>query len=61
MLGGIVFIVAGILIAVFPKLLSIIVATILMFIGIMVLVMGYHYKRISKHFDNPYVDFFFRF
>ncbi|MBN1871880.1 MAG: hypothetical protein JW800_04830 [Candidatus Omnitrophica bacterium] len=61
MLGGIVFIICGILIAVYPQLLSLIVATILIFIGIVIVIVGYHYKRISRHFDNPYIDFFFRF
>ena len=61
MLGGIIFIICGILIAAYPQLLSMIVATILIFIGIVILVVGYLYKKISRHFDNPYMDFFFRF
>lgn len=61
MLVGILFIAAGILIAVYPPLLSIIVAAVLIFIGITLLVISYHYKRMSKHFANPYIDFFFRY
>jgi len=61
MLTGTLFIVAGILIAAYPQLLSIIVAMVLIFIGITLMTVGYHYKKMSKHFDNPYIDFFFRF
>jgi uncharacterized membrane protein HdeD (DUF308 family) len=61
MLAGILFIVAGVLIAVYPPLLSMIIAGMLIFIGITLLIIGYHYKKMAKHFENPYVDFFFRF
>ena len=61
MLTGILFIIAGILIAIYPPLLSIIVAAILIFIGITLLGISYHYKKISRRFENPYVDFFLRF
>ena len=61
MLAGVLFIIAGIMIAIYPALLSIIVATILVFIGIAILAVSYQYKRMSKHFDNPYMDFFLRF
>jgi len=61
MLPGILFIAAGVLIALYPPLLSIIVAAILIIMGITLLFIGYQYKKMSKHFENPYVDFFFRF
>ncbi len=61
MLAGILFVVAGVLIAVYPQLLSMIVATVLIFIGITILALAHYYKRMSKHFENPYIDFFFRF
>ena len=61
MLLGIVFIVAGILIAVYPQLLSLVVAGVLIFIGIILISIRQHYKKISKHIDNPFVDFFIRF
>jgi ABC-type bacteriocin/lantibiotic exporter with double-glycine peptidase domain len=60
MLIGGIFIIAGILIAIYPKLLSIIVASILIFIGIFFISIGYYYRRISRTFDNPFIDFFFR-
>jgi len=61
MLGGILFIIAGVLIAVYPKLLSMIVAVVLIFIGITLTAISHHYKKMAKHFENPYIDLFFRF
>ena len=59
-LGGL-FILAGIVIAMYPPLLSFVVAGLLIFIGITLISISYHYKKISKHIDNPWVDFFIRF
>ena len=58
---GIIFLFAGILIAIYPPLLSFVVAGVLIFIGISLISISYHYKRMSKHFDNPFFDFFARF
>jgi len=58
---GIIFILAGILIAIYPQLLSIIVASGLIIIGIGLLSISYRYKKMSKHFENPWMDFFIRF
>lgn len=57
---GILLILAGILIAVYPPLLSFIVAFVLIFAGIFFLYLGHHYKKISRKFDDPFIDFFFR-
>jgi len=61
MLLGIVLLVAGVLIAIYPPFLSLVVAVILIFAGISLILISYHYKKMSKHIDNPFVDFFFRF
>ncbi|MBU0548985.1 MAG: hypothetical protein KJ838_01505 [Candidatus Omnitrophica bacterium] len=61
MLLGIMFVLAGLLIAVYPPLLSLIVAGLLVFIGIGLILISYHYKKMSKHIDNPFMDFFIRF
>lgn len=58
---GIIFIVVGILIAALPKLLSIIVAAFLIMIGVTLASMSYHFKKIQKETDNPFVDFFIKF
>jgi Flp pilus assembly protein TadB len=60
MIPGIVLILAGILIAVYPPLLSLVVAFILIFTGISFMYLGYYYKKASKKFDDPFIDFFFR-
>ena len=60
MVLGIILILSGILIAVYPPLLSLIVASILVFAGIFFIYLGYYYKRISRTFDDPFINFFFR-
>lgn len=61
MIGGILFILAGILIALFPELLSFIVATFLIIIGVFILFASYNYKKASRRLDNPFVDFILKF
>ncbi|MBN2120016.1 MAG: DUF3096 domain-containing protein [Candidatus Omnitrophica bacterium] len=61
MVTGIVFIIAGILIAIFPELLSLIVSVFLVTLGVGIVLTSYHHKRLSQHFDNPFADFIFRF
>ncbi|OQX84716.1 MAG: hypothetical protein B6D55_08555 [Candidatus Omnitrophica bacterium 4484_70.2] len=61
MLFGFFLILCGILIAIKPVLLSFIVAFILIFTGVFFVLLGYYYKRISRKFDNPFIEFFFRF
>ena len=60
MIIGILFIMAGVMIALYPPLLSMIVAAIFLFVGISLISISYHYKRLSQRV-NTYVDFFFRF
>ena len=45
MIAGIVFIVCGLLIAFFPHLLSIIVASVLVLIGVLILAAAYEFRR----------------
>ena len=61
MIAGIFLIIAGILIAMYPPLLSIIFAGLLIFGGLMLILLHYHYRRVSRSFDNPFMDFFIRF
>jgi hypothetical protein len=60
MILGLMLIVAGILIAVYPPLLSLIVAMVLIFWGVSILYLSHYYKKIARKFDDPYLDFFFR-
>ena len=61
MIIGILFIIAGIMIAVYPPLLSLIVASLLIVIGLTILMASLHYKRMARQFDDPFLNFFIRF
>ena len=60
MLGGIILIVAGILIAIYPTLLSIIVALLLVFLGGLFVAIAYQNRKLRKHYENPIIELFFR-
>ena len=60
MVVGILFFTAGVLILLYPPLLSVIVACILMFLGISIALSCYYFKKRARSFDNPYMDFFVR-
>jgi len=60
MLLGIILILSGILIAVYPQILSLITASILVFAGIFFVYLGYYYKKVSRTFNDPFMNFFFR-
>lgn len=60
MLIGIFFILAGILIWIYPKILAIIVSSILVFIGAIIVLMSLRFRRVSKEWQNPFVKFLFR-
>jgi uncharacterized membrane protein HdeD (DUF308 family) len=61
MLAGIILILAGILIALFPLLLSWIVAILLIALGVVTLAAAYHERKLARHHDNPIVEIFLRF
>ena len=61
MVLGIFLIIAGIMIAIYPPLLSIIVATVLIFIGVLLTIVSYRFKKMGRHFQDPFSDFFVRF
>lgn len=58
---GIFFIIGGILIALFPPLLSIIVATMLIFIGLTLVGISYRFKKLERRVQDPFMDFFMRY
>ena len=61
MLAGIILIIAGVLLVVYPPLLSIIVAAFLIFAGIMVVSIARYNRKYQRHFDNPTVELFFKY
>lgn len=61
MFAGIILIVAGILIAIFPQLLSIIVATVLILAGSLTLAVAYYDRKLARRSANPAIELFLRF
>lgn len=60
MISGIILIIAGILIALFPPILSIIVSVLLIFTGGMIFAIAYYNRKLSRRYDNPIIELFFR-
>ncbi len=60
---AILLIFAGILIAVYPELLSLIVSFLLIIIGLSILFLRYYTKKMSQSWENnsPFMNFFMRF
>ncbi len=61
MILGIIFILAGVLIAIYPPLLSLIVASVLMLMGLGFVSFSYRYKKMRRHLEDPFIDFFMKF
>jgi Flp pilus assembly protein TadB len=60
MVLGTVLIFCGLMIAIYPPLLSIIVAVLLLILGSFIFVMSYRYKKMAKKYDDPFLDFFMK-
>jgi drug/metabolite transporter (DMT)-like permease len=61
MIAGIVLIFAGILLVVYPPLLSLIVAIVLMLTGVTVISIAYQERKLKRHYRNPVIEFFVRY
>jgi uncharacterized membrane protein HdeD (DUF308 family) len=61
MLAGVILIVAGILLFVYPPLLSMIVAAFLIVTGVLAISVARYNRKYQRHFDNPTIEFFFRY
>ncbi|MCZ7599673.1 MAG: hypothetical protein M5U09_20620 [Gammaproteobacteria bacterium] len=61
MIAGIVLIVAGLLIAVYPPLLAWIVALVLVAVGALVLSSAYYHRKYARHADNPVIELIYRY
>ncbi len=60
MILGILLIISGIMIAMYPPLLSMIVAILLIFAGVFLTMVGYRYRKMSRSFNDPFIDFFMK-
>jgi len=61
MILGIILIISGMLIFMYPPLLSMIVAALVVLAGVFLTVVGYRYRKMSRKFEDPFVDFFMKF
>jgi uncharacterized membrane protein HdeD (DUF308 family) len=60
MLAGIILLVCGLLIALYPPLLSLIIASLLITSGVITLLIAYQNRRLPPGFENPILRIFFR-
>lgn len=61
MLAGIILIVAGVLLAIYPPLLAWIVAIILVVAGALVLTSAHYHRKYARRADNPVIELIFRY
>ena len=59
-IAGIILILAGVLLVIYPPLLSIIVAAFLILAGVMAVSIARHNRKLERHFENPTIEIFFR-
>ena len=60
MLTGIVLVLCGILIALYPPLLSLVVSILLIFLGTFVFMISYKTRQMENTFKDPFLDLFFK-
>lgn len=60
MLGGIILLVSGVLIAIYPPLLSLIIASLLLVSGVLTIAVAYQNKKMQANYGNPIIKVFFK-
>jgi hypothetical protein len=60
MTAGILLMVAGILLVLYPPLLAIIVASVLIASGALVVAVAWYERKQPRHYRNPTIEFFIR-
>ena len=61
MIAGIFMVVLGVLIVAYPPLLSVLVASFFIFMGVSIVAASLYNRKLQKRYENPVVEFFFRF
>lgn len=61
MLAGLILILGGLLIAIYPPLLSLIVACFLILVGLFTVLSAYYHRKLARRSDNPVAEFIFRY
>jgi Flp pilus assembly protein TadB len=60
MTAGIILIFAGILLVLYPPLLAIIVATVLIASGALLMAVTWYERKLQRHYQNPTIEFVIR-
>ncbi len=60
MLAGIILILCGLLIAIYPPLLALVIASLLIMSGVMTLLIAYQNRRMYQRYENPILRVFFK-
>ena len=58
---ALILIISGVLIAIYPEILALIVSFLLVFMGLSILFIRYQMKKMHNNWQNPYVNFFMRY
>jgi Flp pilus assembly protein TadB len=61
MFTGILLIIAGVLIAIYPPLLAWVVALFLITLGVLVATTAHYHRKYERRMDNPVIEFIFRY
>ena len=61
MSAGLLMIFAGVLLVIYPPLLSLIVAVFLILLGVAVVSIAWQERKLQRHYRNPVVEFFLRY
>jgi len=61
MLTGIVLLLAGILIGLYPSLLSIILASVLIALGLLLAVIAWYHRKLQRRGGNPIIELILRY
>ncbi|HOD11947.1 MAG TPA: hypothetical protein PKO44_02475 [Candidatus Omnitrophota bacterium] len=60
MILGFLYILAGVVLFIFPQLLAFFVAALFILIGAVIMYISLYYRRMARRFDDPIMDFIFR-
>ncbi|HQL40945.1 MAG TPA: hypothetical protein PLO93_01450 [Candidatus Omnitrophota bacterium] len=60
MILGFLYILARVVLFIFPQLLAFFVAALFILIGAVIMYISLYYRRMARRFDDPIMDFIFR-
>ena len=60
MAAGFCFVLLGLLVLLYPQILVILIAGLLMTIGLGIMMASWHFRRVRRHFDSQMMNWIFR-